>query len=340
MTCMASDMESISSESPEKRYWRPPRIGISMPSCSASSCISACKPASCMRPSIMPCKLGTLLGRHRLQHVLHALHLLLEVLKKLVDVLMPGGKLWPCFCMNSLKWGSRPSWWSRSIWLRSCTISRMASIACGSLCIFSMPSCKPEKVFCTICCWSRVEQFLELLPGIGVHEVVLFQALDLARRDRAAGCPAALCGGWPSSPASSGTSAACSGELAWRRSLAALLRPFAGSRLVALRLLAAFFNTAVDSGALGLFDLFEALADVVHDGVHVVVAQGFLARLLEAVEQVAQAGHFLARLEPVALLHQLFEGALYVAMGQDVFGQSVHDGVGVEWHDLLGTVPA
>ena len=111
-------------------------------------------------------------------------------------------------------------------------------------------------------------------------------------------------------------------------------------RRVSVELLRPFLHAAVDACALGLFDLFEALLDVLHDSVHVVAAQSFAALLLETLQEVAQAGHLLAGLELIALLHQLFEGALHVAVSQHVLRNSLHDRIGVEWHDLLGTIPA
>ena len=43
----------------------------------------------------------------------------------------------------------------------------MASIAGASVCIFCMPPCRPEKVFCYHLLLEQIEQVLELLPGIG-----------------------------------------------------------------------------------------------------------------------------------------------------------------------------
>ncbi len=101
-------------------------------------------------------------------------------------------------------------------------------------------------------------------------------------------------------------------------------------------------ETPLDAGPLLRDDLVELTADVAEDVAEPVALEGRLAAALQALHQVAQAGHVGPRriARPPAAFEEPAERLGHVALGHDVVGQGVHDLVGIEIGELLGAVPA
>ena len=105
-------------------------------------------------------------------------------------------------------------------------------------------------------------------------------------------------------------------------------------------LLAAFFKAFVDSLALGVDDILQALFEVVHKGVHVVTLKLLLALLAKSLHHVAQAVDALTAIIVHAALKHVAKGAINVAVRQDVFGQRLQNSVLVHVRPVLSAVPA
>ena len=97
----------------------------------------------------------------------------------------------------------------------------------------------------------------------------------------------------------------------------------------------------LDAGPLLGHDLVELAPDVAQDVVELVALEQLLAPPLEALHQVAQAGHVAAGrvARPPAAFHQAAERLGQVALGHHVVGERVEDLVGVEVGDMLAAVP-
>ena len=168
----------------------------------------------------------------------------------------------------------------------------------------------------------HIQQLLELLLRLRVHEVVVHQLLELASH-------------------------------AFRQivelfqvAVGPLLQEVVESLLLAslvlgsaLHLLASLFKPVLNAAPFGVDDVLKAFLEVVQHRVHVVLLHLLAAAVLELLHKLAQTGHLLA----VAVLHplseQVAEGLHQVAPVEDVVGQQVHQLVGIEVEDVLGSVP-
>ena len=170
--------------------------------------------------------------------------------------------------------------------------------------------------------FEQVQQFLELLLRVGVHEVVIHEALNLAAD--AVGQVVQLV----------------------QVALGALMQQAVQGALLLLALHVRRFRLGrrvvqplLDAGALGTEDVVQPFLEVVHHGVQVALLQLLAALLLELLHELAQVGH----LGTVSVLHtvaeQVAQGAGQVAVLQQVVGQRVHQVAGVNVKNLLRAIP-
>ena len=105
--------------------------------------------------------------------------------------------------------------------------------------------------------------------------------------------------------------------------------------------LGGFVEPSLDARPLLGHDLVELAPDVAQDVVELVALEHLLAPALEAVHQIAQAGHVAAGrvAGPPATVHQPAERLGQVALGHDVVGERIEDLVRLEVGDLLAAVP-
>ena len=157
-----------------------------------------------------------------------------------------------------------------------------------------------------------VEQLLEALTSLGRGEVVLLQVADL--------------------PARSGESmSSCRLRSATTWSVISWRRWSPDSR--------ASSGQLVEATALELDDLTERLGDVLVDPAQVVAVELLAATLPQAVEEVAEPEHLLAVAIAEALLHETAQRGVDVAVVEQVVGDLLQDGVGIEIEPDLGAVP-
>ena len=87
-------------------------------------------------------------------------------------------------------------------------------------------------------------------------------------------------------------------------------------------------------------DVVEFGLDLVVDAAEVVPVETVLALLAQLFQQLAQALQPLAVAVAQALLHHPPQGAIDVAVVEEIVGQLVEDGLRVEFEALLRAVPA
>ena len=170
--------------------------------------------------------------------------------------------------------------------------------------------------------FQHVQQFLEHLLGIRVHEVVLHQLLDLAAE--AVGQIVQL---FPVSV----------GPLFQH-----VQQPFLhGAVFVGclVYLFLRFRQSPVNAFPFCLENFFQPFLQVIHHRVHVVLLKLLAAPVPQHVHQLAEAGHLLA----VAVLHtvpeQFAQGLHNIALFEKFVRQAVHQLVGVYVKQFLGAVP-
>ena len=98
-------------------------------------------------------------------------------------------------------------------------------------------------------------------------------------------------------------------------------------------------DAAVDAFALHVDNLTELLGDVVVHAAQIAAFEFFAATLPEALEHLPQPHQLLAVAVAKALLHQLAERGVEVAVVEEVVAHLVHERVGVEIEPALGAVP-
>ncbi len=163
-----------------------------------------------------------------------------------------------------------------------------------------------------------LHQLPEQAVRVGVHELVVLQALDARGRGLRHLVERLLVLG---------------GRLLHRL-------PERLGRLAALRPLLGVAHPPLDALALGLEDLVELLLDVVEHRGEIVTVELLLALPAQAVEQVLKPGE----VGPVRVLRAALEEAPQraprIAVRQEVVGHGVEELIGVEIVEALGAVPA
>ena len=157
-----------------------------------------------------------------------------------------------------------------------------------------------------------LHEFLEVLAGLGGHELVVLQPADLA--GQVVGEQVQL-------------HAALGGHLVGDL-LAALVARVAGVGLEAL-----------DAQPLLAQDVLQFVGDLGVGPTQVTLFEQFLSLHPQLVEQLAQALDLVAVGRAPPTVEHPLEGLLQVPVGQEVIGQLLQDGVGVVGRRLLGSVP-
>ena len=168
----------------------------------------------------------------------------------------------------------------------------------------------------------HVQQFLEHLLGIRVHEVVLHQLLNLTAQ--AVGQVVQLFA-VPVRP------------LLKQVQQVLLHGPVFVRRLADL--FSGLVHPPVDALPLGAQDFVKPLLQVVHHRIHVVLLQLLTTPVPKHVHQFPKAGHLLAVAVLHSVAHQFPQGFHDVALLQQFVRQAVHQLVGVDVEDFLGAVP-
>ena len=156
----------------------------------------------------------------------------------------------------------------------------------------------------------HLHQLLELLARLGVHKVVVLEALDRAAEIFRQLVELVL--------------------LLSRHPLEHLLELLGVGILAAGDLLAALFETPLDALPLGFEDVLQLLLEVLDDVRHAVAVELLFALLAEPLEQIAQAGHLVAFAVLGTPAQHPLQGALQVAVGHQVVGHRRQQIVGVE----------
>ena len=92
--------------------------------------------------------------------------------------------------------------------------------------------------------------------------------------------------------------------------------------------------------ALLVDDVVQLVGDLAVHAAEVEAVQPLLAFVAQLLQQLAKALHLVAVAVAHALLHEATEGGVDVAVVQEVVGEVVEQGVGIEIEPFLGAVPA
>ena len=168
----------------------------------------------------------------------------------------------------------------------------------------------------------HVQQFLELLLRLGIHEVVFHQLLELT--GTAFGQVVQLL-------------TVMLGALFQQVVQAFLLGTVFAP--VALNLFFGFVQPPLNAFPLGPNDVFQPFFEVVHHRIHVVLLQLLAALVLQLLHEVLEARHLPSVLVLHAPAHQVPKRLHNVSLVEDVLGQKVHQLVGVQLEYLLAAVP-
>ncbi|CAI8046942.1 hypothetical protein GBAR_LOCUS25957 [Geodia barretti] len=317
--CIACSMDRLSS--PRNGYWRRrSSMGISCSISAANCAISRCVSGSraCASASSISCRAS---GRHALQHRLHLRQLLLQHLHQLVEALrrVVAEHLAP-FVHESVE-------------VRLAALQpvphHLVDVPHHLPCGFHVLGRHVLDLLLHLLAHvlrhlalQHIQQFLELLLRLRIHEVVLHELLELT--------PHAL------------------------RQVVQLVQVSVGpllqqveQRLLLLllvlrcpvHLLTRLVQPVLDAATLGVDNFLQPLLQVVHHRVHVVLLHLLTAPFLQLLHKLPHPRHLLA----IPVLHPLPEQVPQrlhdVAVVQDILRQHVHQLVGIDIEDVLGSVP-
>ena len=162
-------------------------------------------------------------------------------------------------------------------------------------------------------------QLLELLPGLGIDELVVLEAPHGAAEVLRQGVQ---------------------GRAPLRGDPLELLAVRLGLGRAVLGRLPRALDAAVDAAPLGVENVLELLAQVAEDVAQIVAVEEGLALPPEPLEEVAEAGDLLPVPRAEALAEEPLERAPEIPVGDQVVGHRREHVVGVEVGKRLGAVPA
>ena len=221
------------------------------------------------------------------------------------------GKKSPNSSMNCSNPGSSPRSRFSSISLRPAIMSFIRCMSCGGH-VLHRPRHLLDHLLHQLLA-DLVEQLLEALRGLGRLEVVGLQLANLAGE---------VVGQHVEAEVAIGGAVACR----------------LGASLVATAL--GCLGGVVDGVALLVDDVVQLVGDLAVDPAEVELVEPFLALLAQLVHQLAQALQTLAVAVAHALLHHPPQRRVDVAVVEQVVGQLVEQGVGVEIESPLRSVPS
>ena len=258
-----------------------------------------------------PLQLGTLLGGHRVQQLLHLRHRLRHLLEQLVEGLRVAGEEVAVLVHEALEVGlfATLALLEHLVEVGEHVLHALHLLGRHVLHAFGhLVEVALEQLLAQL-----VHQLLEPLAGCVVHEVVVLERLHPA------------------------------GEIG--RKLVELLPPLLGEILddllpATVARLPCFVDAPVDPGTLLLGDLPELLGDVVVDAAEVPPLELLPPALPKPLEHVAQPHQLLVVAVAKPLLHQPPESGVQVAVVEEIVGHLLEERVGVEIEAGLGAVPA